>query len=168
MYLSLYEVKGPDTLVILAHIWSNLAADYPQQLQMQLETVRTQEPVAWRNARVVAMYRGLAEEPEEQKFLLPDGREVQMFNINPGCTNQLALAMADYSSAMNEARSALLAGETAEMAARKLCAFCELKGIQFPMADDHWEFRELVEEMELYQAILEEDLRNMRIKECAD
>lgn len=167
MYLALYKLKGPGIHTVLIHIWSNLAADYPQQIQDYLDAAQDPDcdmydPLfPWGSARVVAMYRGLAKEAEEWKFYLPDGREAQMWNINLGCTNRMAEAMKDYAAAMDAAREVLLKGGTSEMAARKLWNFCVANGVAQAMIDIPRKFYELEEEMEQYRVILAEDLQNM-------
>ena len=174
MYLSIYKVKGPDTNTALLCIKSNLPSDAPQQIQEYLDAMQDPEYASydplfpWESSRVVVLYHGLAEEPEEDKICLPDGREAEMYNINLGCTNRVALALSNYSEAMEQARFVLLAGASPLAAAQALCEYCDQKGFALGLASSVDSFDELVEEMEMYQTVLEADLRTMQIGACAD
>lgn len=130
MYITINGYKNAAEHGILVHVRSNLWSDFPDFLQWALDSMADPDSeyyrpgYAWDTEEVTILYHGLAAEPETRFFTLKDGRTAVMWNINFGCTNEMALAYKDYAAAIDLARASLLIGDSAEEAARKVWTFC--------------------------------------------
>ena len=102
MYISFHKVQHPGMVCVLIHLMSRLTEEFPQLLQKYLN--ERLDPVSelydpafpWDSARLILMYHGPQELPDRGRITLPNGRTVQMFNINPGHSGLAASLLGDY------------------------------------------------------------------------
>ena len=104
------------------------------------------------------LYHGPQELPDCGRITLPNGRTVQMININPGHSGSAASLLGDYIPAMETGRQALLAGETPLEAALKIWIYCLQNDTMHTMTATEKNFQRVVEDMERLQEALAEEL----------
>ena len=164
MYISFHKVQHPGMVCVLIHLMSRLTEEFPQLLQTYLND--RLDPVSelydpafpWDSARLILMYHGPQELPGRGRITLPNGRTVQMFNINPGHSGPAASLLGDYIPAMETGRQALLAGETPLEAALKIWIYCLQNDTMHTMTATEKNFQRVVEDMERLQEALAEEL----------
>ena len=142
---------------VIIHVKTSLPEDYAEQLQAYLEYGKEPEceyydpTFPWDSAGVGLLYYGLKEELDERTAQLPDGREVRVWNINPGCQNGMTKAVDKYSRAMDTGRRVLLAGGTAEDAVKRMGEFCRENNFLPELESDPGKRANWLEEMEEYR-----------------
>ena len=164
MYISFHKVQHPGMVCVLIHLMSRLTEEFPQLLQKYLN--ERLDPVSelydpafpWDSARLILMYHGPQELPDRGRITLPNGRTVQMFNINPGHSGPAASLLGDYIPAMETGRQALLAGGTPLEAALKIWVYCLRNNTMHTMTATEKNFQRVVEDMERLQEALAEEL----------
>lgn len=164
MYISFHKIQLPGMVCILIHLMSRLSEEFPQLLQKYLH--ERMDPVSelydpsfpWDSARLILLYHGLQELPDSGRITLPDGRMVQMININPGHGSPAASLLGDYIPAMEVGRKALLTGHTPLEAALKIWVYCLRNDTMHTMTAAEKNFQRVVEDMERLQAALTEEL----------
>lgn len=167
MYISLFKFQTPYGVYVLVHALSSLTPRFPKELQNMLDarldpTSKQYDPTfPWDTAQVIALYHGLAEQPEALRFWLPDGRAVKMWNINLGCTNQIAARLADYAATIDVARVSLVSGDAPETAAQKVWDFCLANNIMQSMTSNQEHFPLVVSELRVLRSALIDDLTQL-------
>lgn len=164
MYISFHKVQHPGMVCVLIHLMSRLTEEFPQLLQKYLN--ERLDPVSelydpafpWDSARLLLLYHGPQELPDRGQITLPNGRTVQMFNINPGHSGPAASLLGDYIPAMETGRQALLAGGTPLEAALKIWVYCLRNNTMHTMTATEKNFQRVVEDMERLQEALAEEL----------
>ena len=164
MYISFHKIQLPGMVCILIHLMSRLSEEFPQLLQKYLH--ERMDPVSelydpsfpWDSARLILLYHGLQELPDSGRITLPDGRMVQMININPGHGSPAASLLGDYMPAMEVGRKALLTGHTPLEAALKIWVYCLRDDTRHTRTAAEKNFQRVVEDMERLQAALAEEL----------
>ena len=164
MYISFHKVQHPGMVCVLIHLMSRLTEEFPQLLQKYLN--ERLDPVSelydpafpWDSARLILMYHGPQELPDRGQITLPNGRTVQMFNINPGHSGVAASLLGDYIPAMETGRQALLAGGTPLEAALKIWIYCLQNDTMHTLTSTEKNFQRVVEDMERLQEALAEEL----------
>ena len=149
---------------VLIHLMSRLTDEFPHLLQKYLN--ERLDPVSelydpafpWDSARLILMYHGPQELPDRGRITLPNGRTVQMININPGHSGSAASLLGDYITAMETGRQALLAGETPLEAALKIWIYCLQNDTMHTMTATEKNFQRVVEDMERLQEALAEEM----------
>lgn len=164
MYISFYKVQLPGMVCILIHLMSRLTEEFPLLLQKYLcermdAASELYDPAfPWDSARLILLYHGLQELPDCGRIGLPDGRMVQMVNINPGHSGPVASLLGDYIPAMEIGRQALLSGDTPVEAALKLWTYCVRNNTMHTMTSTEKNFQWVVKDMERLQKALAEEL----------
>ena len=164
MYISFHKIQLPGMACILIHLMSHLTEEFPRLLQRYL--YERMDPVSelydpafpWDSAQLILLYHGLQELPDRGHFSLPEGRIVQMININPGHSSPVISLLGGYVPAMEVGRKALLAGDTPLEAALKLWTYCLQNDTMHTMTATEKNFQRVVEDMERLQASLAEEL----------
>ena len=168
MRIALSTVRSSLGDHVIVHVKTSLPADYAEQLQAYLEYGKEPEceyydpTFPWDSAGVGLLYYGLKEEPDEWTAPLPDGREIRVWNINPGCQNGMTKAFDKYSRAMDTGRRVLLAGGTAREAVEKMCEFCRENQFLVEQQADPRHKANWLEEMEEYRELLLEDVAALK------
>ena len=164
MYISFHKIQLPGMVCILIHLMSRLSEEFPQLLQKYLH--ERMDPVSelydpsfpWDSARLLLLYHGPQELPDCGRITLPNGRTVQMININPGHSGSAASLLGDYIPAMEVGRKALLTGHTPLEAALKIWVYCLRNDTMHTMTAAEKNFQRVVEDMERLQEALAEEL----------
>ena len=170
MRIALNTVRSSLGNHVIIHVKTSLPADYAEQLQAYLEYGKEPEceyydpAFPWDSAGVGLLYFGLKAEPDEWTAQLPDGRTVRVWNINPGCQNDMAKPFEKYSRVMDTGRRVLLAGGTAEDAVAKMCEFCRENDFLTEEQADSKRKANWLEEMVEYRELLREDSRDLGIE----
>ena len=170
MRIALSTVRSSLGDHVIIHVKTSLPADYAEQLQAYLEYGKEPEcdyydpTFSWDSAGVGLLYFGLKEEPDEWTAQLPDGRTVRVWNINPGCKNDMTKAFDKYSRVMDTGRRVLLAGGTAEESVAKMCEFCLENDFLTEEQADSKRKGNWLEEMKEYRELLREDALDLGIE----
>ena len=118
--------------MIIVHIISRITDESMQILQATLDIMaegvgdpRYPRDFPWQTARIVVYYHGLEERPAEFSLMMPDGREVRVYNMNPGFNKELPAVCRGYADVMEVGRQALLYGESIQDTCAKAWALFE-------------------------------------------
>ena len=167
MRIALNTVRSSLGNHVIVHVKTSLPPDYAEQLQASLEYGEEPEcdyydpTFPWDSAGVGLLYFGLKEEPDEWTAQLPDGRTVRVWNISPGCQNDMAKPFEKDSRVMDTGRRVLLAGGTAEDAVAKMCEFCLENNFLTEEQADSKRRANWLAEMEEYRELLLEDVATL-------
>lgn len=168
MYITIHGYTNIDEHGILIHVRSNLFPEFPEFLQQALDSMMDPNSeyyrpgISWDTDDITILYHGLAEEPETRIFTLADGRTAQMWNINFGCSNEVAQAYKDYAAAIDLARASLMIGDSYQEAARKMWGFCRSNNI-YPavIIKPKMSFQHVLEDMKYFREALVESIKEL-------